>query len=153
MSTANDMIARFRALNITEQAQQSFDESENTVLDLNKEQMKEGLLSNSEPITYLHGSHYPYSVQHTKTRLKLGLQVEVVDLKMSGKFWSSEYIERHGNEIEYSSSISLGKELEDMYGYRIFGLTDKNREAYTVGEFWKALKQKIEAGLKLKFNK
>jgi hypothetical protein len=39
-----------------------------------------------------------------------------------------------------------------MYGFRIFGLTDKNREAYTAGEFWKALKQKIEA-LKLKFNK
>jgi hypothetical protein len=152
-TTTKEMIARLRALKVTEQAQKSFDETEKTVLDLNKEQMKEGLLSNSEPITYLHGSHYPYSVQHTKTRLRLGLQVEVVDLFMTGKFWSSEYIERHGNEIEYSSSIKLGEYLEEMYGFRIFGLTDKNREAYTAGEFWKALKQKIEAGLKLKFNK
>jgi hypothetical protein len=154
MSTSTkEMIARLKALNVTVEAQKSFDETENTVLDLNKKQMKDGLLSNSEPITYLHGSHYPYSGGHTRTRLKLGLQVEVVDLRITGKFYSSEFIERNGNEIEYSSSIKLGEYLEEMYGYKIFGMTQKSREKYTSKEYWQALKKNIESVIKLKFHK
>ena len=83
------------------------------MLSLNREQLKEGIRADGEKIQYLKGTHYPYSEGHKRYRMKLGLQVEVVDLFIRGDYYRSEFIERRDNEIEFSSSIKLGEYLEE----------------------------------------
>jgi hypothetical protein len=151
MATAAEMIRRLQALKVRELAYQTLDETEDTLLDFNKEQMGKGILSTGEKIQWLRDSHYPYTPPYARWKSSKGLQTSVVDLRVTGSFWDSEYIERHGDEIEYSSSVTLGKYLEKNYGSKIFGVTPDNRSKYTFGEYFSVFKDKMEQATKLNF--
>jgi hypothetical protein len=151
MATAAEMIRRLKALKVRQLAYEAFDETEDTLLDMNKEQMGKGILSTGERIEWLRDSHYPYTPPFAKWKSAQGLQTSVVDLRVTGAFWSSEYIQRNDDEIEYASSIKLGEYLEKNYGSKILGVTPQNKKKYTFGEYFSVFKDKIEEETKLNF--
>jgi len=107
-----------------------FDEVKPEIIKYNKEQLSKGLDSKNESLGDYGGYYREY-------RGELGLQVDHVDLKVTGKFYETIYARLEGEEIEIFSSdvaskvqaIIYGGEgvREGGFGENIFGLIDENK--------------------------
>jgi hypothetical protein len=108
----------------------AFAGAKETIEQFNREQLEAGKLSTGEDIG-------EYGGWYREWRIGMGLQVDYVDLKVTGKFHNSIYAKREGNEYEIFSTDAASKVQALIYGgngvrkggfgEEIFGLTDENK--------------------------
>ena len=128
--TIAELRRRYHAINIEMLISDAFDSASEQIEQLNREQLEKGLLSTG-------GQIGDYGGYYREVRGEMGLQVDYVDLKVTGKFHNSIYVKREGNEYEIFSSDTVSKEHALIYGgngvrkggfgEEIFGLTDENK--------------------------
>jgi hypothetical protein len=153
MTTVAEMMRRLQSLQIKESVVDSIEETKETMLQFNAQQLEQGIRSDGETIHWLKDSHYPYTEPYARSKAKKGFQTTVVDLNATtGKtFYKTEQIKVDGDDIRYESNIKLAEYLEQNYGVKIWGLTSDNKTDYTKGVFFRALKEKIETKTGLQF--
>jgi len=121
---------RYHSINIEMLISDAFDSASEQIEQLNREQLEKGIKSTGEEL----GDYVGY---YREVRVKQGLQVDYVDLKVTGKFYNSIYAKREGNEYEIFSTDTESKVQALIYGgngvrkggfgEEIFGLTDENK--------------------------
>jgi hypothetical protein len=121
---------RYHSINIDMLINDAFAGSKETIEQFNREQLEAGKLSTGEDIG-------EYGGWYREWRIGMGLQVDYVDLKVTGKFHNSIYVKREGNEYEIFSTDTASKVQALIYGgngvrkggfgEEIFGLTDENK--------------------------
>lgn len=128
--TIAEAYRRYHAINIDMLINDAFEGAKETIEQLNREQLEKGLLSTG-------GQIGDYGGYYREVRGEMGLQVDYVDLKVTGKFHNSIYAKREGNEYEIFSTDTASKVQSLIYGgngvrkggfgEEIFGLTDENK--------------------------
>jgi hypothetical protein len=121
---------RYHSINIDMLINDAFAGAKETIEQFNREQLEAGKLSTGEDIG-------EYGGWYREWRIGMGLQVDYVDLKVTGKFHNSIYAKRDGMEYEIFSTDEAGKVQSLIYGgdgvrkggfgEEIFGLTDENK--------------------------
>ena len=76
----------------------------------------------------------------------------LVDLYLTGAFYSGFFVRVEGEEIIIGSTDSKSDDLETKYGKAIFGMTDESKARYSLGVFFTGLRNYIEGitGLTMK---
>lgn len=128
--TIAEAYRRYHAINIEMLISDAFDSASEQIEQLNREQLEKGIKSTGEEL----GDYVGY---YREVRGEQGLQVDYVDLKVTGKFHNSIYAKREGNEYEIFSTDTASKVQSLIYGgngvrkggfgEEIFGLTDENK--------------------------
>ena len=128
--TIAEAYRRYHSINIEMLISDAFDSASEQIEQLNREQLEKGIKSTGEEL----GDYVGY---YREVRVKQGLQVDYVDLKVTGKFYNSIYAKREGNEYEIFSTDTESKVQALIYGgngvrkggfgEEIFGLTDENK--------------------------
>lgn len=128
--TIAEAYRRYHSINIEMLISDAFDSASEQIEQLNREQLEKGIKSTGEEL----GDYVGY---YREVRVKKGLQVDYVDLKVTGKFYNSIYAKREGNEYEIFSTDTDSKVQALIYGgngvrkggfgEEIFGLTDENK--------------------------
>ena len=128
--TIAEAYRRYHAINIEMLINDAFEGAKETIEQLNREQLEKGIKSTGEEL----GDYVGY---YREVRVKQGLQVDYVDLKVTGKFYNSIYAKREGNEYEIFSTDTASKVQSLIYGgnrvrkggfgEEIFGLTNENK--------------------------
>jgi hypothetical protein len=151
--TTVEMIQLFSSVKekLPDLVENSIDQTSDTIVELNQQQMAEGVASDGETIHWLKDSHYPYTKPYAAEKARLGLQTEVVDLKLTGSFYKAERVKLEGDNLDFYNEDSKAEFLEKNYGKQIHGLTDENKKTYSHGVFCEALKTGIEAATGYKF--
>lgn len=152
MASAAELVRQLQKIDIDENVDSSIQETKDVLLDMNKQQLDEGIRADGDKIHWLKDTHYPYTKPYAKKKSAKGLQTSVVDLNFGVGIAKSEQIKVNGTELELSSSIKLGDYLEENYGKQIFGITKENKKAYTFGAFFQAFRKRIESASGLKFS-
>jgi len=121
---------RYHSINIEMLINDAFNSASEQIEQLNREQLEKGIKSTGEEL----GDYVGY---YREVRVQQGLQVDYVDLKVTGKFYNSIYAKREGNEYEIFSTDTASKVQALIYGgngvrkggfgEEIFGLTDENK--------------------------
>lgn len=97
-----------------------------TMVDLNVDQMMQGLNAEGQEIGEYRSPSYAEFKQYMNSRPA----PFVPDLRLTGSFHSRMFAKRSGDEITFSSTDWKTDALVDKYG-AIFGLTEENREGVT----------------------
>ncbi len=147
--TIAEAYRRYHSINIEMLINDAFDSASEQIEQLNREQLEKGITSTGEKLGDKAPFYYPgYFDGHKQHRQLLGLQVGHVDLKMTGKFYESLFVELDGvkysimsnddpakvEALMYGGGKSGGQSLcgcqsvrEGGFGEEIFGLTDENK--------------------------
>ena len=88
---------RYHSINIDMLINDAFAGAKETIEQFNREQLEAGKLSTGEDIG-------EYGGWYREWRIGMGLQVDYVDLKVTGKFHKSIYAIKEGNEYEIFST-------------------------------------------------
>jgi hypothetical protein len=133
--------------------EQSVEQTTGALLELNQQQMEEGIASDGDKIHWQKDGHYPYTKKYAGYKAKLGLQTEVVDLKLTGTFYKEGRVKVDGDNVDFYNDGGYDEHyLETNYGKQIYGLTDENKQAYREGPFAETFREKFtdETGLHFK---
>jgi hypothetical protein len=149
--TTEQLIQALSEIDPKQLTAETVQETSDTILELNQQQMEQGIDQDGEKIHWLKDSHYPYTRQYANRKSKLGLQTSVVDLKLTGNFYRSNKIRIESDEVDYFNDGELGDILEKNYGKQIFGLTDENKQVYREGVFAETFREKFSAKTTLQF--
>jgi hypothetical protein len=130
-----DYLEALEKIDIQDAAEKTILKTKKELADLNREQLGEGLLSTNDKIHWLADDHYPYVKPYARRRQNLGLQTDVVDLKVNGSFWDSIDVVPEGDEMIFFSQNEIAQYLEGNYGKEIYGLTDAELDKYIEEDF------------------
>ena len=97
------------------------------VLELERERLFHGTNADGSEIV---PEYKPSTVMIKK---KKGQPTDRVTLFDKGKFYGAFTMEREGDNVLFTSEDSKTKKLEEKYGERIFGLTDKDKVTARAG--------------------
>jgi hypothetical protein len=144
MTTIAQMSARWNSLSLHKEVNMTIRQTTGDIIKANQNQ----LLSNKDSTGESLGGYALKSYEDMKKDMG---QSGVVDLKLTGDFYKGFQVDVQQDTFELDSTDSKTGKLEGKYGKDIFGLTPESRENYTFGVFWKGLKEKLEAILRLQF--
>lgn len=151
MATIAQILQNLKALDLHDVVMQALEETTPDMQALNISQLQKGKLRDDTTITNVKTGNKAYSSRHKKYRQGLGLQVDHVDLKITGQFYNEINFKLSNTEIEIDSTVPYSKYIEEMYTPQVFGLTPENRREYIFNKFFNVLKPKIESVTKLTF--
>lgn len=118
----------------------SFNETSEDWVDLNREQMLNGINSDGELI----GNYASAIYSEVKHRMNPLAGEGNVDLKLKGGFQDSEYAIAKGNEIFSNSSDYKNSALEKKYSKKIHGLSIEYKRVYIFKPYWGVLRTKLK---------
>jgi hypothetical protein len=146
-----DYIEALKKINVHKAIVETFRETSEVLVAMNKQQLSEGKRSDDEKIHWLKDGHYPYTKPYARFKSAQGLQTKVVDLKLRGDFYESIGAKVNEKDIEFNGSSEIAKYLEENYSANIYSVTDENTEKYIDQNFTPVFIQKIEdqSGLSL----
>ena len=104
---------------------QSVEETKNSAVNYNREQMMDGFASDGEDI----GGYASFEYEQMKQELNPFANGRV-DLKLTGDFHKAMNANVIGNVLLIDSNDSKRNKLVEKYGKKIFGLTEKNQNRY-----------------------
>jgi hypothetical protein len=106
------------------------------VIDLNIIQLSQyGIDSNGDTLKYRKPRKAPasgvYSDRYTIYKAKRGGNVSFVDLRLTGEFYASIYIDRlKAGEFKLTTQYDIAEFIEQNYSDHILGLTQDNGQKY-----------------------
>lgn len=118
------MLARWESFNIVDATAEAMIENDQQVLTLNKAQLYNAGLKNDNDIAGLYRS-VGYALEKNRMNPKPGYGV--VDLKLTGQFYSQFYLKVSNDSYEIGSTDSKAEALVKRYSPLIFGLTPESR--------------------------
>lgn len=113
-----------RRINIHDAAQNAIARTGSTFVDLQRDQLYQGLRSDGEPIVP------PYSSSTVSRKKKKGQPFDVVTLRDTGSYYSGIAIDVDGDKIRIESSDSKDADLTKKYGKNLLGLGPGKRAEY-----------------------
>lgn len=142
MATLSSLIQDFqnRKNDLAQAAVDSFNETSEDWVDLNRNQMLHGLNSDGTQI----GQYASPVYSEVKFRMNELAGEGNVDLRLTGAFQDAEYAIAVGKKITSNSSDYKNQMLEKKYGKKIHGLNLENKKVYTFGPYWSVLRQKLD---------
>lgn len=129
-----ELYNRIRSINLDQLKEQIISENEGIAVDMNKDQLEQGLDSNN---SYLRAYRSPaYAAYKNQLNPRPGFGNP--DLLLSGDFYKGFTSEIKGDRMQIASSDEKNNKLKGKYGEDIFGLNpantkqfkDVNRESY-----------------------
>lgn len=122
-------------------------EYESEIIDLNTEQLYQGIDSNGEDISP------PYRPMTISIKQGLGQPTNRVTLKDEGDFYDGFFVNYGNDWFALGSDDEKAQKLEKKYGADIYGLTDKSKEdlvSYFKEDMIKDIQAMISKGLGIK---
>lgn len=110
-----DKIAKLQALNVEQVAETSLSAISSDLVDAQKDQLEKGQDSEGDKIRWQKDSHYPYTKPYERRKSKLGLQTEVVDLKLSGDYYNELQARVESGKVVIKSMNDKAVYLEENY--------------------------------------
>lgn len=114
-------------------------EVKQSIIDYNQEQLSQGIDSLGQRIETIasqeQNSGYPYSKYTVKIRGSEGLQVNNVDLKVTGQLWDSMEVEvaNEGMIVNADTNKSGGDVMDNFESrFDFWGLTKKNKKGFAI---------------------
>lgn len=154
MATVTEMMQRVQTMNQQTEsiAQQVVEETKETYLELNQQQLARGIDKNGEPIT-LSGHGYTPFTKDFKERYGSGIGAitDHVTLYMTGVMYESESLGVSGRDINLGFNTDYSDEVLSRTGDQVLGLSPDSRDEYIRGPFIEALRPKITAIMKIPF--
>lgn len=149
--TTEELIQVLSKVDTKQLTEQTVEATSDTIIELEQQQMEQGIGEDGDTIRWLKDSHYPYTRPYTDRKAKLGLQTSVVDLKLTGTFYKAEKVKVEGDQIDYYNDDEKAEFLEKNYGKQIHGLTDENKQVYREGAFAETFREKFSSETSLEF--
>lgn len=106
------------------------DDTKEDLEELNREQLEKGIQSDGEIIRWQKDEHYPYTLPYVRKKTAIGLQTEVVDLKLSGDFWSEIEASANDDSIVFEDKNPKTEFLEKNYTNKILGINEEKTQKY-----------------------
>jgi threonyl-tRNA synthetase len=143
MTTISQMAARWNSLNLHKEVQMSIGATVKDIIKANQEQLFSGKDSEDKELKRYKQEWYR---QYKLTKNP----ADVTDLKDTGEFYKGFFVDVEAERFTLDSTDGKTGELERKYG-KPFGLQPESKTKYSFGVFWKDLKPRLEAILKLQF--
>jgi hypothetical protein len=146
-------------IDISEVLRQSIEETKQDVINYNqKEQLSEGIDAKGQRIETIasqeQNTGYPYGRMSVSKRGARGLQVDNVDLNITGAFWSSFDVKVTRERTEVLADWNIhGDDIRDNFDKRFdfLGLTNNSKENYVWSSlfpvFSRRLRKSVLSGL------
>jgi hypothetical protein len=160
MATALDMLNIFKAMNITDIAEEVLNKTSPVALEANKDQLFDGKLSTGEDIspTYLEDPYFKSKESAQRysdwkdaitpnNRRKKG----VPNLFINGAFYQSIEVQAKGGGLLYHSSFYAASDIESKFSDNVYGLGGEYRDEYLDNNLVPKWQQRIESETGLMF--
>ena len=131
MATAIDLIDNLKALDVKSIARTVMQRNADAFSEANREQMMEGKRRDGKNIGDSPGNYYlslMYARDKQNKNSKAGFMNP--DLRLTGSFQDSMYMNVKGDDIIMDSTDSKTWDLVKKYGDTIFGLNEKSKEPF-----------------------
>lgn len=138
--TINEAYRRFSRLDLRSQVPIIIELTSEQIILLNQAQLYQ---SSMDSLGNNLGGYYFEWYEDLKKGLNPGLG-GLVDLYLTGNFYSGFFVRVEGGEIIIGSTDSKSDDLETKYGKAIFGLSDMSKAQYSLGVFFTGLRNYIE---------
>ena len=126
MATIRQMAERWAKINLVDITGDAMVRNDERIVELNKEQMNEGVTSHNVPIT---PKYTPFTIMK---KIEKGQRFDVVTLRDTGSFQDKMKLIMGGDKFAITSTDEKTRKLEIKYG-DIFGLSDSgNKEAWLI---------------------
>lgn len=146
MATIKEFNDRIQAFDINKVLMDVFMEQKAVVIDKNLDQLQYGFDSNGNRLKKY--SQSDYAEYKNDLNPKAGFWNP--DLKLTGQFWQSLYLEdTGGTKYEIKSDDSKASKLEEKYGSDIYGLSDEKAGEFVSKTYRPRLAERIKEILKL----
>jgi hypothetical protein len=152
--TLHELQRRTKSFNIREAVIMTVEQTTPEILEFNRAQLLKGRRSDDTEIwnLYFDSSRTSYGEMWGEHRLDHGLQVEHYDLKFTGKFHASIFVENINiNSFSVTSRDHRAYDIEKMFSNKIYGLSSESRGLYARKYFQPILKHMITTATKLQF--
>lgn len=126
MRTLDDMLEAFEKIDIKTEIFLSLEDTAETYVQLQKEQLEEGFRSDDKAIFRLTTGSDEYSPGYAKYKGR----EKPIDLKDKGNFQADIFIDVREDEIFIDSADSKSTMLQEDYGTEILGLDEYNTQKY-----------------------
>ena len=153
MPTALDMLNIFRAMNMTDIAEEVLNKTAPVALEANKDQLYDGKLSTGEDIspTYLEDPYFKSKESAQRysdwkdaitpnSRRKKG----VPNLFINGAFYRSIEVQAKGGGLLYHSSFFKASDIESKFSTNVYGLGGEYRDNFLQANLEPEWQQRIE---------
>lgn len=140
--TVQEYYRRMQRVNLNELKVKAAEKNKRLLLDLNREQLSQGLRADGQKITPEYRSH-SYALSKRVKNLKPGYGIP--DLYLTGRFYATLTTETEGMELKVKTGVDYGEKLREKYP-DIFGLTPKSlgqAQQRVTSDFIKLWQQKI----------
>jgi len=148
MATVLDMIENINALDIHELAVNAIMSTEDAMVNLNREQLTEGLDSRGHKLKPTYGSK-AYATKKAAQNPRPGKWNP--DLILTGAFVESFKVSLSGDDLKFEASDIKAPDLLEKYGDDVMGLMDTQQEHYNNNIFYPEFAGNIEHETGLKF--
>jgi diphthamide synthase subunit DPH2 len=145
MNTWLDIYNRVKAVDVEQEAVESFNDTSKDYTRVNAEQMYLGKLSTGQEITP------GYAASTIAYKKRKGQPYNRVTLRDTGEFHKKMFAVADNDKIFLGSDTYYANYLAERYTDKIFGLDPENRKEYSFGSFYMALKRKVESITGLQF--
>lgn len=160
MPTALDMLNNFKAMNLTDVAEEVLNKTSGVALEANKDQLYDGKLSTGEDIspTYLEDPYFKskeaaqrYSDWKDEITPNPRRKKGVPNLFITGPFYASIQVQAEGGGLAYKSGFPAAPSIESKFSVNIYGLGGEYRSEYLDTALEPEWQQRIEFETGLKF--
>lgn len=141
MARINEIIKRWKSLDVEVTARQAFNDTKENYADLNAEQMFSGVTKDDGPITLDGRKGYARKTYEIKT--EKGQPTDRITLRDTGAFQRGIYAKIEGTTITISSTDSKADEIQERTGKEIFGLNEGNIKEFSLGVYREAYMERV----------
>lgn len=151
MGYINQLLTKLSALNIDSVAESIMVQTEQSLEEIQREQMLHGINSAGNPIGLYKQDEYARYKQQLNPLPGYG----IVDLKRTGKFYAGISVYISGDDIVIESTDEKSQTLEEKYNDdegSIFGISDEFKKRYVSDSLYPEFKTEIENRIGLRFS-
>ena len=123
MGTVRQLLNRVKSFNAIAAAGRAMRESQEAILDINREQLQHGINADNEPVGFYRSISYALDKNRRNPLAGYG----VVDLKDTGAFYKSFKLTIVGNKWTITATDVKAISLEAKYSPKIYGFTEENK--------------------------
>lgn len=146
--TIKGMLEKVRTVNLRAEVPQIILETSQEIVQLNRDQLRQGIKSNG--VTLLEYKSFEYAERKHAMNPAPGFGNP--DLYLEGDFYRGFQVAKiTSRSFDLLSTDSKSDSLEEKYGEKIFGLTQKSRTQYALGVFYQRVKSYITGKTGLRF--
>jgi hypothetical protein len=130
MRTINSMLQSAEKADLPFLLENSMFETAPAYVDLQREQMFAGVLSDGKSIQRIGAKYKGYAPMTIKIKEKKGQPTDRITLKDQGDFYFETFADARPEGFYVSSADSKTDSLEQAYGEKIFGLSESPKQTY-----------------------